>query len=159
MNAIDGDKLEMILDKILQLSTDLDEKNSAGAIDLLKAIAKCGLLDCIPEPPPATPKPPPAPVAWIWREKSGRVADNTAPRPVFPANGPFYSFNEQAGWFAVTGVSTSPTEAVPTKERKPVLWVWRRTTGVWENSILKGTPPAGKNYISNIQDGWFPLYE
>ena len=52
-----------------------------------------------------------------------------------------------------------PPPATPEPaERKPVLWVWRRTTGVWEHSILTGRPNAN-HYIPNTQDGWCPLYE
>ena len=49
-------------------------------------------------------------------------------------------------------------EAEPV-ERKPALWVWRRTTGVWEHSILTGRPPAAIHYIPKTRDGWCPVYE
>ena len=101
MNAIDGDKLDVILDKILQLSTDLDEKNSAGAVDLLKAIAKSGLLNCTPEPPPTTPEPVERnPVAWVWRLSDGCCNGTLKTvEPLVPTN--CYVAGERDGWCPV----------------------------------------------------------
>ena len=53
-----------------------------------------------------------------------------------------------------------PPPATPEpEEREPVAWVWRRTTGVWEHSILTGRPPAAIHYIPKTRDGWCPVYE